>query len=125
MPFLRHCVPIQTVAVTIIILEERESSMLKEFLAFLKAYGVVGLAIAVIIGGKLNLLVTSIVNDLVTPLILQPALNAAGVSQLAELSWNGVLYGKVLASLMDFIIVALIVFIFSKKIMKEEVVTKK
>lgn len=99
--------------------------MMKEFMAFLKQYGVVGLAIAVIIGGKLNLLVTSLVNDLLTPLILQPALNAAGVSKLENLSYNGVLYGKVLASTLDFMIVAFIVFLFAKKVMKEEVVAKK
>lgn len=99
--------------------------MYREFMTFLKTYGVIGLAIAVIIGGKLNLLVTSLVNDLLTPLILQPALNAAGVSRLAQLSWNGVLYGKVLASLLDFMVVAFIVFIFAKKVMKEEVVAKK
>lgn len=99
--------------------------MIREFVAFLKAYGVIGLAIAVIIGGKLNLLVTSLVNDLLTPLILQPALNAAGVSRLTQLSWNGVLYGKVLASLLDFMVVAFIVFLFAKKVMKEELVTKK
>lgn len=99
--------------------------MYREFMTFLKTYGVIGLAIAVIIGGKLNLLVTSIVNDLLTPLILQPALNAAGVARLSQLSWNGVLYGKVLASLMDFMIVAFIVFVFAKKVMKEEVVAKK
>lgn len=98
---------------------------MKEFMAFLKQYGVVGLAIAVIIGGKLNLLVTSLVNDLLTPLILQPALNAAGVSKLENLSYNGVLYGKVLASTLDFMIVAFIVFLFAKKVMKEEVVAKK
>lgn len=99
--------------------------MLKEFMEFLKNYGVIGLAIAVIIGGKLNLLVTSLVNDLLTPLILQPALNAAGVARLSQLSYNGVLYGKVLASLLDFVIVALIVFVFAKKVMKEDVVAKK
>ena len=99
--------------------------MLKEFITFLKQYGVVGLAIAVIIGGKLNLLVTSVVNDLLTPLILQPALSAAGVNKLENLSYNGVLYGKVLASTIDFMIVAFIVFIFAKKVMKEEVVAKK
>lgn len=99
--------------------------MMKEFMAFLKQYGVVGLAIAVIIGGKLNLLVTSLVNDLLTPLILQPALNAAGVSKLENLSYNGVLYGKVLASTLDFMIVAFIVFLFAKKVMKEEVVAKR
>ncbi len=99
--------------------------MIKEFLGFLKQYGVVGLAIAVIIGGKLNLLVTSLVNDLLTPLIFQPALNAAGVSDIAELSFNGIFYGKVIAALIDFLIVAFIIFIFAKKVMKEEVVTKK
>ena len=57
--------------------------MLKEFLAFLKQYGIVGLAIAVIIGGKLNELVGSIVNDLIVPLILQPALRAANVDDLS------------------------------------------
>ncbi|HLW57000.1 MAG TPA: MscL family protein [Bacteriovoracaceae bacterium] len=99
--------------------------MLREFLDFLKQYGVIGLAIAVIIGGKLNLLVSSIVNDLLTPLIFQPALNAAGVNEIAELSYNGIFYGKVIASFIDFIIVAFIIFIFAKKVMKEEVFSKK
>lgn len=99
--------------------------MIREFMDFLKAYGVIGLAIAVIIGVKLNLLVTSLVNDLLTPLLLQPALNAAGVSRLSQLSYNGILYGKVISSLIDFMVVAVIVFLFAKKVMKEDVVTKK
>lgn len=99
--------------------------MLKEFTTFLKQYGVVGLAIAVIIGGKLNLLVTSLVNDLLTPLIFQPALNAAGVKDIAELSINGIFYGRVIAAMLDFIVVAFVVFLFAKKIMKEEVVAKR
>src|SRR5690554_2230946 len=99
--------------------------MLREFIDFLKQYGVIGLAIAIIIGGKLNLLVSSIVNDLLTPLIFQPALNAAGVNEIAELSYNGLFYGKVIASFIDFIIVAFIIFIFAIKAMKEEVFSKK
>lgn len=98
---------------------------MKEFFAFLKNYGVVGLAIAVIIGGKLNLLITSLVSDLLTPLIFQPALEAAGVKNIAQLSFNGIMYGKVVAAMIDFVIVAFIVFIFAKKVMKEEVVAKK
>ena len=43
--------------------------MFKEFIGFLKQYGVIGLAIAVIIGGKLNEFVTSVVQDLLMPLI--------------------------------------------------------
>jgi len=99
--------------------------MIKEFMDFLKAYGVIGLAIAVIIGGKLNLLVTSLVNDLLTPLIFQPALKAAGVNNIAELAYNGIMYGKVVGALIDFLVVAFVVFVFAKKIMKEEVVAKK
>lgn len=99
--------------------------MIKEFVGFLKQYGVIGLAIAVIIGGKLNLLVTSLVNDLLTPLIFQPALNAAGVKDIANLSYNGIFYGRFVAAFIDFIIVAFVIFLFAKKIMKEEVVTKK
>jgi large conductance mechanosensitive channel len=99
--------------------------MLKEFLAFLKNYGVIGLAIAVIIGGKLNELVTSLVNDLLMPLALQPALRAAQVDDIRKLSYDGILYGKVVGSLIDFIIVALIVFLFAKIVLKEEAVSKK
>jgi large conductance mechanosensitive channel len=99
--------------------------MLKEFMDFLKLYGVIGLAIAVIIGGKLNLLVTSLVNDLLTPLIFQPALKAAGVENIALLSYNGIMYGKVVSALIDFMVVAFVIFIFAKKIMREEAVVKK
>jgi large conductance mechanosensitive channel len=99
--------------------------MFKEFLVFLKQYGVVGLAIAVIIGGKLNLLITSLVNDLLTPLLFQPILKAAGVSSIAELAFNGIMYGKVISALLDFSIVAFVVFVIAKKVMKEEIVAKK
>jgi len=99
--------------------------MLKEFLGFLKQYGVIGLAIAVIIGGKLNELVTSVVNDLLMPLVLQPALRAANVDDIRKLSAGGVLYGKVIGSLIDFTIVAFIVFVFAKYALKEETVAKR
>lgn len=99
--------------------------MVKEFIQFLKNYGVIGLAIAVIIGGKLNDLVTSFVNDLMMPLVFQPALKAANVDDIRKLNYNGILYGKVLGSFIDFIIVAVIVFLFAKIILKEETVAKK
>ncbi len=98
--------------------------MIKEFIAFLKNYGVIGLAIAVIIGGKLNALVSSFVNDLLTPLLLQPALNAAQVANIQELSYNGILYGKVLGSLIDFFVVAIIVFLIAKFVLRQDKVDK-
>lgn len=99
--------------------------MLKKFIDFLKNYNVVGLAIAVIIGGKLNVLVTSVVNDLLMPLILEPLLNQAGVSHVRELNFNGIFYGRVIGSSLDFLIVAFVVFLFAKIILKEESVSKK
>ena len=40
-----------------------------EFFEFLKTYGIIGLAIAVIIGGKLNALVTATVDGLLMPIV--------------------------------------------------------
>jgi len=99
--------------------------MFKEFLGFLKEYGIIGLAIAVVIGGKLNDFISSLVNDLLMPLIFQPALQAANVNDIRNLSYNGILYGKVIGSAIDFLIVALVVFLFAKHILREQKVAKK
>jgi large conductance mechanosensitive channel len=99
--------------------------MTKEFIAFLKQYGVIGLAIAVIIGGKLNDFIGSLVNDLLMPLVFQPALKAAHVDNIRQLSFHGILYGKVIGAGIDFFVVAIIVFVIAKRILKEETVAKK
>lgn len=99
--------------------------MLREFTAFLKQYGIIGLALAVILGGKLNALVTAVVDGLIMPVVTffipggewQTATLALGPVQLKP--------GIVLAGLIDFLIVAIVVFIIAKKIMREETVTKK
>ncbi len=99
--------------------------MVKEFVGFLKNYGVIGMAIAVIIGGKLNELVSSIVSDVLMPLIFQPALRAAQVEDIRKLSFHGILYGKALGTAIDFIIVAFVVFAFAKFVLREQTVNKK
>lgn len=99
--------------------------MTKQFFDFLKNYNVVGMAIAVVIGGKLNTFINSMVQDLVMPAVFAPALAAANVNKISELSYNGILYGKVIGSAIEFLIVAFIVFIFAKLILKEETVAKK
>lgn len=99
--------------------------MLKEFIEFLKKYGVIGLAIAVIIGGKANDLVTSLVNDLLMPLIFKPALQAAQVDDIRQLNAGGIFYGKVVGAFIDFLIVAFVVFLIAKVLLKEKEVAKK
>jgi len=99
--------------------------MLREFLAFLKQYGVIGLAIAVIIGGKLNELVGSLVNDVLMPVLFQPVLQMTKVDSVRELSFNGIFYGKFLGSLIDFTVVAFVVFFLAKKVLRDETALKK
>ncbi|MBY0371397.1 MscL family protein [bacterium] len=99
--------------------------MVKEFVEFLRQYGVIGLAIAVVIGGKLNEFVSSMVNDLFMPIVFQPLLRAAEVDDIRKLSWHGILYGKAVGAGIDFLIVAIIVFVFAKYVLKEEKVVKR
>lgn len=94
--------------------------MLSEFRVFLEKYGIIGLATAVIIGGKLNVFVSSLVNDLLMPVIFQPALNMAGVSRISELQTHGIFYGKVIGAGIEFVIVAFVVFLAVKKLTKPE-----
>jgi large conductance mechanosensitive channel len=66
-----------------------------------------------------------VVQDLLMPLVFQPALRAAQVDDIRKLSYNGILYGKVVGTFVDFLIVALVVFFFAKFVLREQVVAKK
>jgi large conductance mechanosensitive channel len=99
--------------------------MIKEFVEFLKQYGVVGLAIAVIIGGKANALVTAVVDGLLMPFVT--FFIPAGDWRTAPLEIGPFtfLVGPVAGALIDFTIVAFIVFWFAKKVLREEKVGKR
>lgn len=81
---------------------------------FLATYNVVGMAVGLLIASKVGALVKGVIEDFVTPLIFSPLLAKLKVNKLEELSWRGVLYGKVLANLIDFLITAIIVFLVIK-----------
>jgi large conductance mechanosensitive channel len=82
----------------------------KEFREFALKGNVVDLAIAVIIGAAFGAIVSSLVDDVITPLLLAPALKAANAEDLDKLAWGAVKYGKFLAAIIKFIIVALVLF---------------
>jgi large conductance mechanosensitive channel len=96
-----------------------------EFLAFLKQYGVIGLAIAVIIGGKANALVTALVDGVFMPIVTFFIPGGAWRTATLNLGSVHLLLGPVLGAGVDFLIVAYLVFWFSKKVLREETVTKK
>ena len=82
----------------------------KEFKEFAFKGNVVDLAIGVIIGGAFGAIVKSLVDDVITPLLLTPALKAAGAENIKELSWNGVTYGNFLSSVISFLVIAFVLF---------------
>lgn len=88
--------------------------MLKEFKDFALKGNVVDLAVAVIIGGAFGAIVSSLVDDVITPLLLAPALKAANAQDLDKLAWGAVKYGKFLAAVIKFVIVAWILFLIIK-----------
>ena len=64
--------------------------MLKEFRQFALKGNVIDLAVAVIIGAAFGAIITSLVDDVITPLVLTPALEAADVQDLDKLVWGNV-----------------------------------
>jgi large conductance mechanosensitive channel len=96
-------------------------NLIAEFVAFLKEYKVVSLAIAFVMGTATTGLITSFVNDIFMPL-LAPLLGTSG-------SWRGavlraghiqITYGSFLAQLLNFVIIAAIIFFTVRFFFKEK-----
>ena len=86
-------------------------SFMNDFRDFLLRGNVVDLAVAVVIGGAFGAVITSFIDDIITPLLLSPALKAANVEDIAALSANGVKYGLFLSTVINFVVIALILFV--------------
>jgi len=85
--------------------------MLKEFRDFTSRGNLLDLAVAVVIGAAFNAIISSLVADIITPALLNPAMQAAHVDQLSNLSYNGITYGNFLAAVLQFLIVAFVMFL--------------
>ena len=86
-----------------------------EFKAFAVKGDVVDLAVAVIIGAAFGKIVSSFIEDVITPLVLKPALDAAHLSKIEDLTaFGGVKYGLFLSAVINFIIVAFVSFLIIK-----------
>ena len=88
--------------------------MIKEFIDFVLKNNIIGLAIGLLVAAKVSDVVKSFVEDLLTPAILAPTMKRLKVEKLNELSYRGILYGKLLARVIDFLVTALIVFLIIK-----------
>jgi large conductance mechanosensitive channel len=85
-------------------------SFIRDFKAFATKGNVMDLAVAVIIGAAFGAIVSSLVDDIITPLLLTPALKAVGAENISQLKWGEVKYGNFLAAVIKFIVIALVIF---------------
>ncbi len=97
----------------------------KEFLDFLREYNVLTLAIAFIMGTASTALVKSLVDNVIMP-VVSPFI-PGGTWQTATFSIGAVEigWGPFLAEVLNFVILAVVVFLIAKKVLKEEKVKKK
>ncbi len=97
--------------------------MLKEFKEFALKGNVMDLAIGVIIGGAFSKIVSSLVNDIIMPIIgiLLGGINFTGLKYVIRPASEGipeaaVRYGQFIQSVIDFTIIALTIFLIIKAI---------
>lgn len=99
---------------------------MKGFLDFIREQGVVGLAVGFILGGAVSKVVSALVTDIINPL-LSIVLGAAGDLKTASISFGyaNILYGDLISVVIDFIIIALVVYFGVKMIGLDKLDKKK
>lgn len=93
-----------------------------EFREFVKEYNAIGIAVGIVIGNAVTKIVSSIVSDLVMPFL--GLIIPTGNWREAEMAMGNlhIKIGNFLGSLLDFLIISLVVFVFVKKILQEKVI---
>ena len=105
-------------------------TLAQEFFDFLKTFGIIGLAIAFVLGQAASRLVTAFVNDIIDPMIgyFLPAGSletmSVKVTNLAG-STTEFKYGDLISTIIDLIIIAFIVFLAYKQLSKYKLVEDK
>jgi large conductance mechanosensitive channel len=99
----------------------KPSGFIAEFKEFLDKYGVVGLAIAVIIGGAAGKLVSALVADILMPIITFFIPGGAWREATLVLGPIVLLIGDFVGAIIDFLIIALVVFMLMKQLEKSPV----
>ena len=95
---------------------------MREFITFLREQGVVGLAIGFILGGAVSKVVSSLVEDIIQPII---GMLFGSQEGLAEMAIGPVMLGSFVTILIDFVIIAAVVYFIFKKFNFERLDSKK
>lgn len=99
---------------------------MKGFIDFIREQGVVGLAVGFILGGAVSKVVSALVTDVINP-IIGVLLGAVGGLKDASINLGSakILYGDLISVIIDFIIIALVVYYGVKAIGLDKLDKKK
>ncbi len=98
--------------------------MIKEFQEFISRGNVMDLAVAVVIGAAFTAIVNSLVNDIIMPIIgvLMGGLDFTSLSITVDNA--SITYGNFIQAVINFLIIAFVVFLMVKAINKAQAMTK-
>ena len=104
---------------------EEKKTLVQEFMEFLMKYQVIGLAVAFIIGAAATKMVTACVNDIIMPIVAVLVPGGDWRTSILEIGPIKFMVGDFVGAIIDFVIVALVVFLVVKFMMKEDATQKR
>jgi large conductance mechanosensitive channel len=97
---------------------EEKKGLVQEFMDFLMKYQVIGLAVAFIIGAAATKMVTACVADIIMPVIAVLIPGGDWRTSVLQLGTVKLLVGDFVGAIIDFVIIALVVFLIVKYMMR-------
>ena len=101
-----------------------KKGLVTEFMDFLMKYQVIGLAVAFIIGAAATKMVTAMVTDIIMPVVAVLIPGGDWRTQVVQAGPVKLLVGDFVGAIIDFVIIAAVVFIIVKFMMKEDATKK-
>lgn len=99
---------------------------MKGFLNFIREKGVVGLAVGFILGGAISKVVASLVEDIINPILGIIMGSAAGLEKaVLKIGSAEIMWGSFISVLIDFLVIALVVYYGVKKLGLDKLDKKK
>lgn len=100
------------------------SAFMDDFIAFLKEYGILGLAIAVVVGNATKDLINTVVDAVLMPLIGLVLPSSTWETYTVTVSGAELGIGQLIGAMLDFILIALVVYLFVKLVLRQKEVKK-
>jgi large conductance mechanosensitive channel len=90
---------------------------MKGFMDFVREQGVVGLAVAFILGGAISGVMKSLVSDVINPILGLVLGSAEGLKEMSFMIGDAeIMFGSFVSTLLDFVVIAFVVYYIFKKL---------